>query len=145
MKKKYMYVIIGELIIILFLIFLLYLKCYSHITVDTKGVENITIVNNLGGTAKQVTQKQDIESICNLFNSLSMHKTKNLKRYHEMLGGSSYTFIFYYKNGLNLQIICNDNSYLINNANFYRVNNTQFEKLWELDYEEKKYTYQGIK
>lgn len=143
-RKKSLYLIIGEGLIIIYLIMILYLNYIDPIIIKTKNIESITIVNNLTGTAKQIVGKQDIEEVCNVFSQLNMHKIKNLNSYNKVLGGSSFTFIFYYNNGLNLQIICNDDSYLINNAKMYRIKHTQFENFWELKYEENKYIYPDI-
>ncbi|SHO50771.1 hypothetical protein [Anaerocolumna xylanovorans] len=144
MKKRWIYITITALVVIFLFLILWYSNIFSPIRIDTKNVKSITIVNNRIGVAKQITKKQDTKAICDLFNTTRMHTVRNWKDYRSILGGSSYTFLINYNNKLELQIICNPDSYLINNGKLYAIKKTDFEKFWQLNYEEKKYTFPGI-
>lgn len=144
MKSKVKYLIIGVLIITCLLFILWYSNIFSPIRINTNGVKKIIVVNNKTRMAKEITRKKDIKSICGLFNSIHVHRMKKWYSRYKMLGGEVYTFIFYYNYGLNVEIICDADICLMNNGNLYWIKKTDFKKFWQLDYEEKGYTFQGI-
>ncbi len=144
MKIARRYLTIVVVIIIFFIMILFFTALNSskrNFKISQKHVKDITLINNLSGTVKTISKKQDINSICELFNSTSMDIIKDWNGHYERDGGNSYTFIFNLSTGLDIEFSYYDGSYLLNNGNAYHINSTKFEDFWNLNYEEKKFSH----
>jgi|BioPla2DNA2_1021312.scaffolds.fasta_scaffold80736_2 hypothetical protein len=141
MKIAWRYLTIVLVIIVPFIMFIVFTLLNSsekNFRIKQNDVKNITLINNKSGTYKTITKEQDVNSICDLFNSTHMDIIKEWNGHFERDGGESYTFVFNLSTGLDIKFSYYDGSYLFNNGSAFHINSTKFETFWNLNYEEKK-------
>lgn len=132
------------MLIILFLTFNVinhYRKNERISNIDASQIRSITLINHLDDYAKEITKRNDIDSICHFINSVDMHRIKNWDGIYREKSEFSFTFILS-SNTSTIEIDCQGGVYLVNNGVGYSIQNDNFEKFWNLDYKEAEYIYE---
>lgn len=96
---------------------------------------SITIVKiNIGFVgAKEIKDPENIQAICDAFNSIKYKKIEE----SEMIayfGSDSYLFILKYASGSIKEILYTDGHYLKSEDEYYQIYSKEFDDFWNLDY-----------
>ncbi len=113
----------------------------NGITIELNGLESITITGLLEPIAKNITNSEDIEAICDLFNTTDMTVIEDWNGVLDLVGGEGYLFRFNYSSGVTKQVGYHAGVYLIEDDIAYRIKTREFEKFWELDYPAQKWSF----
>jgi hypothetical protein len=127
-------------------------KAENRIAINSDNVQSIEVINIVGlaASAKLVTRTEDIERICEVFNTVEMMKCKEPENVPAVLGGPHIQFLFNFPSGTSKQYMYVSGRYLITDFydrtasradyaadTIYLIYSDEFGELWNLDYEER--------
>jgi hypothetical protein len=127
-------------------------KAENRIAINSDNVQSIEVINIVGlaASAKFVTHTEDIERICEVFNTVEMMKCREPKNVPVVLGDPHIQFLFNFPSGTSKQYMYVSGRYLVTDFydrtasradyaadTIYLIYSDEFEELWKLDYEER--------